>query len=593
MSQGGLPTIYRQEGGLSDEDYAWTFNEAGGYDYASDPAASGSYQDQWEEAMSRESAPIQSRSTRTPGLSELGYSADEIADIRAVQADELRGDRDREDTGPSTWDEVKSWWRGDDLNINNLARNQMLGRVGLKSWKGEEPPWDSDYKMQDALPIPQRSVGGYPYWDDIKPSGGFGTATEASDLAQLAAAQASANKIDYKDPKTWTTGYDPNPAPPSKTWTTGYDPNAPTAALDVNIGMGPKYGSSGEDRPIDSYSPSNDVTDERYKSLYGPKGPNYTETGQFIYNPLGGLSLGPKLTGVENQENRAAIKRRLNEKGYEKSEYVYLNDLMSKGYNINQAEDILVAAIATPGGLAAMQAGFKDGYSYGGPAGTLLDALEKGTQHTIGISDILKRKKEDKIMERQAQGELQEKEINKEDANDFGIGKFFGFFTDLFGGKNKEGAILTKDDIPDIRQKIVESDSVYTPPNQMDGFLSSILGSSIPLQILQAIIPTKSIGTITTQNGEGSTFSLNEDGSLTYIDLSNLNYDEGHDIPEKRRRSRPVQQAKASPVVEPEKTGMAALLAKRRKPTDRLELADNISGQDKFKKIYGRNYRTV
>ena len=626
MSQGGLPTIYRQDGGDMDFMSDITqdaIDEAMVGDFAD---VGGSYQDQWEEAMSRESAPIQSRSTRTPGLSELGYSADEIADIRAVQADELRGDRDREDTGPSTWDEVKSWWRGDDLNINNLARNQMLGRVGLKSWKGEEPPWDSDYKMQDALPIPQRSVGGYPYWDYITPSGGFATATEASDLAQLAAEAKAAdrNTSRFTSPKTWMP--DVNIGMGKEYGSSGIDrPPSPTESMpDVNIGMGPKYGSSGvyrssspsesmpdvnigmgkeygssgvnrssypnvnigagkdfgssgEDRPIDSDSPSDYVTDERYKELYDSKGPSFTEGGQFIYNRLGRPDSGPNLDPV-------AIKKRLNEKGYEKFEYVYLNDLLSKGYSMEDAENMVVAGMATPGGLAAMRSGFKDGYERGGPAGHLLNALEAGVQHNIGLSGLLKQKKEDNLLRDQAQGIV----ATESTAEKLGIGNLFGFL----GGKTKDGTLLGKEDLETIRENAAKEGYIYTPPSKVDDFIARMLGTSIPFQVLQAIIPSKSIGTITTQ--DGITFSLNDDGSLSLVeDPANLNYDEGPDaVPVKRRR--PIQQKGPSvPTVEPEKTGMAALLAKRRKPTDRLELADDVSGQAKFRNIYGRNYRTV
>ena len=574
MSQGGLPTIYRQDGGDMDFMSDITqdaIDEAMVGDFAD---VGGSYQDQWEEAMSRESAPIQSRSTRTPGLSELGYSADEIADIRAVQADELRGDRDREDTGPSTWDEVKSWWRGDDLNINNLARNQMLGRVGLKSWKGEEPPWDSDYKMQDALPIPQRSVGGYPYWDYITPSGGFATATEASDLAQLAAEAKAAdrNTSRFTSPKTWMP--DVNIGMGKEYGSSGVNRSS---YPNVNIGAGKDFGSSGEDRPIDSDSPSDYVTDERYKELYDSKGPSFTEGGQFIYNRLGRPDSGPNLDPV-------AIKKRLNEKGYEKFEYVYLNDLLSKGYSMEDAENMVVAGMATPGGLAAMRSGFKDGYERGGPAGHLLNALEAGVQHNIGLSGLLKQKKEDNLLRDQAQGIV----ATESTAEKLGIGNLFGFL----GGKTKDGTLLGKEDLETIRENAAKEGYIYTPPSKVDDFIARMLGTSIPFQVLQAIIPSKSIGTITTQ--DGITFSLNDDGSLSLVeDPANLNYDEGPDaVPVKRRR--PIQQKGPSvPTVEPEKTGMAALLAKRRKPTDRLELADDVSGQAKFRNIYGRNYRTV
>jgi hypothetical protein len=637
MSMGGLPTIYRQEGGDYDYDYSLEDIGLNTADFVNEDFADalGSYQDQMEEAMTRDSAPVESRRTGIPGLSELGYSPEEITSIRAAQDAALRGDpyADTRDTGPSVLDNLRRFWSGETAYGNELIRDQMLGRVGLARGPSDpQAPSFSDEAIERALPFLPQTANVYPF---SVPAQGFGTATE-SDLYQIAAAKAEAeaaerNTSRFTSPETWMPDVNIGMGP--KYGSSGEDRTSPTESmLDVNIGMGPKYGSSGvdrspsspesmpnvdigagvtpivadagvnigigkqfgssgEDRPIDTVDPDNFITspEARYEALYGSKkgDPTFTEGGQFIYNRLGEPQLGPNL-------DPEAIKARLNKEGYTRTESIYLNDLLSRGYSMKDAEDILVQGMATPGGLAAMQSGVKDGYSYGGPAGTLIDAIERGTQQTLGIGQVLqerkKRREEDKEFDKYRAGFIGE-EIPKDKAEGIVGSKFLNFVGDFFGLKRGEANILDKDAISQISAKAEEQDFIYETPNNFAKIVSSFLPSkaAIPFTVLQNILPNKSVGTITSKK-DGTTFSLNEDGSLTFIeDPANINYDEGPDAAP-TRKSRPVKQQVSTSTEEPPKTGMAALLARRADPKKRLDTLANL--QEKYRKIYGRPFET-
>ena len=347
--------------------------------------------------------------------------------------------------------------------------------------------------------------------------------------------------------------------------------------------------------PPDTVDPDNFITspEARYEFLYGksdprgkPSAPTFTEGGQFIYGPSSDRpSLGPNL-------NKQEILNRLQKDGYTEVEYTYLNSLLDKGYDMNQAEDLLASAMATPGGLSAMHEGFHSGYSYGGPTGTLLDALERGTQQTLGIGQVLqerkKRREEDKEFDKFRAGFIGE-EIPKDKAEGIVGSKFLNFVGDLFGLERKEANILDKDSISQISAKAEEQGFTYKTPNSFASRISSLLPSkvSIPFTILQNILPNKSVGTITSKK-DGTTFSLNEDGSLTFIeDTSSLNYDEGPDAA-LTKKDRPVKKQADTPTEEPPKTAMTALLARRPDPKKRSETM--VREQDIYERIYGKPF---
>ena len=616
MSMGGLPTIYRDVGGGIGDDYAAAEEEyadmvsdamAGDYTGADFGDELGSYQDQMETARYRDSAPVESRRTGIPGLSELGYSPEEITSIRAAQDAALRGDpyADTRDTGPSVLDNLRRFWRGESAYADELIRDQMLGRVGLARGPSDpQAPFLSDEALEKAFPFLPQTANVYPF---SVPAQGFGTATE-SDLYQIAAAKAEAeaaerNTSRFTSPETWmpdvnigmgpkygSSGVDRSPSSPESMPNVDIGAGVTPIVADagVNIGMGKEFGGP-SDRPIDTVDPDNFLNDPeaRYEALYGRSGPTFTEGGQFIYNRLGEPQLGPNL-------DPEAIRARLNKEGYTRTESIYLNDLLSRGYSMKDAEDILVQGMATPGGLSAMQSGVKDGYSYGGPAGTLIDAIERGTQQTLGIGQVLqerkKRREEDKEFDKFRAGFIGE-EIPKDKAEGIVGSKFLNFVGDFFGLKRGEANILDKDAISQISAKAEEQDFIYETPNNFAKIVSSFLPSkaAIPFTVLQNILPNKSVGTITSKK-DGTTFSLNEDGSLTFIeDPANINYDEGPDAAP-TRKSRPVKQQVSTSTEEPPKTGMAALLARRADPKKRLDTLANL--QEKYRKIYGRPFET-
>lgn len=89
----------------------------------------------------------------------------------------------------------------------------------------------------------------------------------------------------------------------------------------------------------------------------------------------------------------AALRDILEKEGMTREQAVYFNALKERGLSNKDAIAALAAALGTPGGAAALSAGYTDGYSYGGPMGTLGDILEGG-KDSIEALAAAKRKKE-------------------------------------------------------------------------------------------------------------------------------------------------------------------------------------------------------
>ena len=574
---GGLPTIYRQDGG--DYDYDYSLEDIGlntGDFVGSDYDFYGDYNVDYKD-MGYTPAEASYMSGDTVNLGGPSFNPYPPKQTISPNNPYMHPDGTPK-TGPGSDRSVHSPdWTEDESMLSNL---NLLESGPTVINKDEDKDADDYEDPTSILSVVNRNV---PAPIDSDPN------KEA--LAALVSQKSSEEEIDYTDPKHWR-GYNRTSSPesmPNVDIGVGVTPIVADAG--VNIGIGKQFGSSGEDRPIDTIDPDDFITnpEARYEALYGSKkgDPTFTEGGQFIYNRLGEPDLGPNL-------DPEAIRARLNKEGYTRTEYVYLNDLLSKGYSMKQAEDILVQGMATPGGLSAMQSGFKDGYSYGGPAGTLLDAIEKGTQHTLGIGQVLqekkKRREEDKEFAKYRAGFIGE-EIPKDKAEEVVGSNFLNFVGDLLGLKRGEANILDKDSISQISAKAEEQGFTYKTPNSFANMISSFLPSkaAIPFTILQNILPNKSVGTITSKK-DGTTFSLNEDGSLTFVeDPASLNYDEGSDAAP-ARKSRPVKQQVSTSTEEPPKTGMAALLARRPDPKKRLNTLADL--QEKYRKIYGRPFET-
>ena len=73
-----------------------------------------------------------------------------------------------------------------------------------------------------------------------------------------------------------------------------------------------------------------------------------------------------------------ALNRSFNKKGIPEEFVPYYNSLKDRGLTNEQAMATLAAVAGTPGGAASLTSGYTDGYSYGGPMGTLEDLIETG-----------------------------------------------------------------------------------------------------------------------------------------------------------------------------------------------------------------------
>jgi len=290
-------------------------------------------------------------------------------------------------------------------------------------------------------------------------------------------------------------------------------------------------------------------------------------------------------------ESYAEIKARLDgnrpDDGYTKVESTYLNDIMAKtGMTITDAENYLASMMATPGGIAAMNQGFYGDYTGGGPAGTL-DNFARGLGDNLGVQGIFNRDKK-----------------NKKEEEEFRAG-YLGVEPSIFSGikdtvsryfKGSKG-LETPAGIQEFEDALESEGSTFEPIQESTmqsafGMANSLLNPMSGIAgILEFLTGATPLGIVTSK--EGVRFALDTTGALTpEAFLMNAEVDYGNEATPERRR-RPVQQKTISTTEDKPLTGMAALLARRSKPTSRLELDDKASGQDKFEKIYNRRYRNI
>ena len=208
-----------------------------------------------------------------------------------------------------------------------------------------------------------------------------------------------------------------------------------------------------------------------------------------------------KMSPVAYDMIRQEHEDKLNKEGYDRWQTAYLNDLIGKGYDINQAQSMLVSAMATTGGISGMKAGFKDGYSYGGAAGTLQDLLEKGTNVDLGVEEFFKNKKKPK-----------EKE---------GIEGLYNKVLDIVS--------LTRDISPENIKNlnnVLAQGAKFTPNNK---FMAGVVSTAVPTLAkvgISALGGEKTVGTIETR--DGLSYQVGDRGGLT-LNMPNADIDYGHD----------------------------------------------------------------
>jgi len=91
-----------------------------------------------------------------------------------------------------------------------------------------------------------------------------------------------------------------------------------------------------------------------------------------------------------------ALDRIFNKEGIPKEFVPYYNSLKDRGLTNEQAMATLAAVAGTPGGAASLTSGYTDGYSYGGPMGTLEDLIETGQTASLERRAKKAREKQEK-----------------------------------------------------------------------------------------------------------------------------------------------------------------------------------------------------
>lgn len=141
-------------------------------------------------------------------------------------------------------------------------------------------------------------------------------------------------------------------------------------------------------------------TSEEIEAFYGlapgtlgPQGVGTGGPGEFA-----GFGVG------RNKDTVNTLNRTFNKEGIPKEFVPYYNSLKDRGLSNEQAMATLAAVAGTPGGAASLTSGYTDGYSYGGPMGTLEDLIETG--QTASLERRAKKAREEAAKEEQEAGYL-------------------------------------------------------------------------------------------------------------------------------------------------------------------------------------------
>ena len=269
----------------------------------------------------------------------------------------------------------------------------------------------------------------------------------------------------------------------------------------------------------------------------------------------------------------------------------YLNDLIERTGDINEAERLLNESLKIPGAAEDMQRAFDagigasfrgEGYRYGGPAGTLMDILEQGVNYDFG-DPIKKRLQERKRLEKEGVSAYGFDVETMKAENTFGsiLDKVGNFFT---------GGSTDPKTLEGIQSDMKERGGIFTPISTSDKIVEGAVKLGLPgllgtgLSIVQGLIG-RPIGMLETPAG---TFYVGKDGSLanSAIDASpNL----GNEPRTTQRRRVATETADATDVDQEEEfTGIKGLLARKGKPTTTSSALDSLM-RERVNTLYGRN----
>jgi hypothetical protein len=309
-----------------------------------------------------------------------------------------------------------------------------------------------------------------------------------------------------------------------------------------------------------------------------------------VYPAKGFVPATPRDDGGDSDYEQAKAKVQAREKW----QNPYWNALKESGLSNDEAD----ARLAGMGmsGLAKMEKAYKEGYSFGGPMGTMGGiGRDQAEVYAKKLKKILAGDKDIEGAnideDESGMGMPTEEDIarwnemgigtmaapSEEEIEKTGLGGIWESIKQTIGNfpAGKEPQFTTTALIEDAVQKVGgKYEAVNRDPSLIKGIIN-FLTPSIG-HLLKAIVGGKSIGTITKR---GQTFDVLEDGSVVPIEYAPSNINEGPDPEPIRRRSRGPQPVAQPSTLEPEPklTGMAGLLAKR-KPTSKsgLKHLENI-----------------
>ncbi len=208
------------------------------------------------------------------------------------------------------------------------------------------------------------------------------------------------------------------------------------------------------------------------------------------------------LRNVPSLGSRQYHRNLLRNEGYEPWQTAYLNSLLTD-YNMPTAENIVAAAMATPGGAADMKSSFNDGYRFGGPTGTIRDILEKGANRQSNIQSFMANR---------------EKKEAKE-----GIENLIDRASDMSSVTRN----MTSENITRLNDMLSErKGGTFTPNNPVASFL---VGAAAPLfgkAAITAFGGEKTVGTLTTR--DGLSYQVGDRGGLT-LNMPEPDIDYGND----------------------------------------------------------------
>ena len=362
---------------------------------------------------------------------------------------------------------------------------------------------------QGGLPTVYRqdpgSVGtGDEDWSDYDWSSVYGTPTSEEAAAN---AGRGANENDWTDPANWAnTGLDD----PTIVTT----PAAPPEASDPDAGAGWGFG-------------------------VGAPGISRTDPNQTFENVLDNIpsELGPQY-----------YERQLNKEGFPKWTWPYYNSLKDRGMTNEEATAALAAAMATPGGLSGMQSAYEDGYSYGGPMGTMQDLLEKGIQSRFNIDKEIEDDKDIKA-------------YNKDDDEEFlsegelAVSGLKGIYDKISNFLSVKGDV-TPTTMALIDAKAEEQGLEFTPASNIMGNVMNVLLPSVAKGLSNLTGAGRTIGTITDPK-TGQSFNVSDTGKFS-LNWDTQDFTDLGTSDEELVKSSPVKEkVVASVTEEAPKTGIA------------------------------------